>query len=193
MARMRNNIMRLPADVRGRISMLLDDGATYEEVRRDAEVAEACQRKGGLTLHDTTFQAWLAGGEHSGYVEARRKYGQEIERRKLAAFVVERSGSADDMARIAMFEVLRRVMERLDSGEELDAKELRSLTGSLADYERNRLASLRQAADREAEKYQARIAELEAKVKELTEARSQGGANTLTDEQVDEVKRRLGI
>lgn len=194
MSRQRNNISRLPADVRGRVSMLLDDGATYEEVRTDAEVARACAEK-GLTLHDTTFQAWLSGDEHKGYVEARRKFGHEIERRKLAAFVVQNSGGADDMARIAMFEVLRRVIGRLEDGEPLEGRELRSLAASLEGYERNRLAAeardAKREADREIEKYRSRVAELEAKVAELSGAKA--GSGSLSDEQIDEIRRRLGV
>lgn len=194
MSRMRNHITRLPADIRGRISMLLDDGATYQEVREDAEVKEACAVR-GLSLHDTTFAAWLRGAEHQGYVEARRRYGQEIERRKLAAYVVDNSRSADDLARIATFEVLRRVTDRLEHGDELEAKELRSLAAALSGYERNRIAEAtaeaRRESDREIQRYKKQIAELEAKVVELSSAGS--GSGVLTDEQVDEIKRRLGL
>jgi hypothetical protein len=194
MSRMRNHITRLPADVRGRISMLLDDGATYQEVREDAVVAEACSSR-GLTLHDTTFAAWLKGDEHQGYVEARRRYGQEIERRKLAAYVVDNSRGADDLARIATFEVLRRVTERLEHGDELDSKELRSLSTALAAYERNRIAEAtaeaRREGERELQRYQHRIEELEAEVVRLSSAG--GGIGGLSDEQVGEIKRRLGL
>lgn len=193
MGRARNNIARLPLEARARISLLLDDGATYEEVRNNPEVVEACTAR-GLVLHDTTFQAWIAGDEYKGYMESRRKYGREMERRKLAAYVVSQDSSSDDMARIAGYEMMRRVLSRLEDGAELDNGELRSLAATLEGYERNRIMAAKEDARREAdaaaEKYRSRIAELEAKVLELS---STGSKGSLTDEQVEAIKERLGV
>lgn len=193
MGRARNNIAKLPLEARARISLLLDDGATYEEVRNNPEVVEACTVR-GLVLHDTTFQAWIAGDEYKGYTESRRKYGREMERRKLAAYVVSQDSSSDDMARIAGYEMMRRVLSRLEDGAELNNGELRSLAATLEGYERNRIMAAKEDARREAdaavEKYRSRIAELEAKVLELS---STGSKGSLTDEQVEAIKERLGV
>lgn len=196
MARARNNISRLPVGVRTRISQLLDDGATYAAVSADAEVAAACAER-RLTLHDSTYQAWVKGAEHRGYCEERRKYAGEVERRKIAAYVVTQDQTSTDLVRIANYELLKRVLARLESGEELETRDVKGLTTALAAYDRNRIAEASAAAKRQADaekaQYEARIAELEAKLAELTAAGGAKGASTLSDGQVAEIKARLGL
>ena len=198
MARQRNNISRLPAAVRARVSDLLDDGATYDEVRRDPEVAAELSRR-RASLHDTSFQAWIQGQEHQGHVAARRRYAAEIERRRLAAHIVTEGGASDDAARVASYEILRQVLSRLESGEgEIDARELSALASSLGAYERARAAEAAEERRRQDQRLRSRIAELEARVRELTaerEAAEKGDAapKALTEEQAAEIRARLGI
>ena len=53
-AKPRNNYAKLPWEIRKRVLRLLLDGAEYEAIRRDPEVAAACAAR-GLSLHNTTF------------------------------------------------------------------------------------------------------------------------------------------
>ena len=52
----RNNYSRLPWEVRSRILGMLHDGAEYDDIRADAEIAAELQKR-NLNLHNTTFQA----------------------------------------------------------------------------------------------------------------------------------------
>jgi len=195
MGKARNNIARLSAEARLRISTLLDDGATYDEVRRDPAVAKACAERGGLNLHDTSFQAWTHCAEHLALCAERRSRSAETGRRRLAAYLVEGDREADDLARVAGYELLRQVLAKLEAGAELDSRELSGLSRVLSGWCRSRQAeqdaAARQAAEAQKAKYEARIQELEAKVAELS---APNAANaTLTDEQVAAIRERLGV
>lgn len=190
-ARQRNNITRLPQPVRFLICGLLDDGVTYEVIRSHPEVVKACaERK--LALHNGSFGAYRASAEFDEYRKATRKYGEDIERRRMAAYLVGSEGGADAIANAATFELLRIVMNKVEAGGDLDPKELSSISGALAAYNRNRIVqdkedSKREFAAKEAE-YQAKIAELSAKITEL--AAKVGPANAAaTIEEMDKFVR----
>lgn len=200
MSRQRNNITRLPLSVRARISELLDDGATYDEVRADATVAEALSAAGELVLHSSTFAAYRESVEYKEFCQARRRFGDDIERRRMAAYVVSADKSADDLARIANYELLRIVLAKLEAGEELEAKELRSVSGALAAYERNRISEAKEDARREADEkeseYRSRIAELERVVTKLetqNEQLKQVAGEIDTSKVANALKERFGI
>ena len=193
--RQKNNISRLPAEARLRISCLLDDGATYEECRRDPAVAEACAMR-GLSLHDSSFQAWARSAEHAALCAERRGRAAETGRRRLAAYIVEGDREADDLARVAGYELLRKVLEKIESGDDLDARELSGLSRALSAWCGSRQAELdrRAKAELSAVKaaYEAKVAELEAKVAELSGAAGRPAA-PITEEQLAEIRQRLGV
>lgn len=197
MSRQRNNITRLPLSVRARISELLDDGATYDEVRADATVAEALSAAGELVLHSSTFAAYRESVEYKEFCQARRRFGDDIERRRMAAYVVSADKSADDLARIANYELLRIVLAKLEAGEELEAKELRSVSGALAAYERNRISEAKEDARREADEkeseYRSRIAELESRIAEMTAAANDSGEKGLSEETLKRIEEKIGL
>lgn len=196
MSRQRNNITRLPLSVRARISELLDDGATYDEVRADATVAEALSAAGELVLHSSTFAAYRESVEYKEFCQARRRFGDDIERRRMAAYVVSADKSADDLARIANYELLRIVLAKLEAGEELEAKELRSVSGALAAYERNRISEAKEDARREADEkeseYRSRIAELESRIAEMTAA-NDSGEKGISEETLKRIEEKIGL
>lgn len=197
MSRQRNNITRLPLAVRARISELLDDGATYDEVRADATVAEALSAAGELVLHSSTFAAYRESVEYKEFCQARRRFGDDIERRRMAAYVVSADKSADDLARIANYELLRIVLAKLEAGEELEAKELRSVSGALAAYERNRISEAKEDARREADEkeseYRSRIAELESRIAEMTAAANDSGEKGISEETLKRIEEKIGL
>ena len=197
MSRQRNNITRLPLSVRARISELLDDGATDDEVRADATVAEALSAAGELVLHSSTFAAYRESVEYKEFCQARRRFGDDIERRRMAVYVVSADKSADDLARIANYELLRIVLAKLEAGEELEAKELRSVSGALAAYERNRISEAKEDARREADEkeseYRSRIAELESRIAEMTAAANDSGEKGISEETLKRIEEKIGL
>lgn len=150
----RNNIARLPLEARLRIAQMLDDGASYDEIRADAEI-----RKLGAALHNSTFGAYRAGDEFREYRAARRRYGKEVERRKIGALMANGSG----LAKAANFELLRLLLERLENGDDLDEKALAALARGLAVAQKNEESK---SAERE-NTLRAKIAELEEKLARL--------------------------
>ncbi|MDD5698011.1 MAG: hypothetical protein PHH77_05295 [Victivallaceae bacterium] len=172
MARPRNNLMKLEAATRTRICALLDDGATYDEIRADADIAKECAEK-SLVIHNSTFLAYREGVEFDEYLNCRRKWSDDMRRNKIAALFVESGDAPDDIARLANYKLLQICLDKLDSGEDLTEKEVRAISGAVAGYERNRIAQDKEDTKRtfEAEKseYQAKIAELTVIVQQLTE------------------------
>ena len=197
MARQRNNISRLPLSIRARIAELLDDGATYDEIREDEVVSAALAEAGGLALHSSTFGAYRESAEYQEFCHARRRFGDDIERRRMAAYVVGADKSADDLARIANYELLRIVLQKLEDGEALEPKELRSVSGALAAYERNRISEAKEDARREADEkeseYRSRIADLEGKIQELTAAANDGKEKGISKETLKKIEEQLGL
>lgn len=197
MARQRNNISRLPLSIRARIAELLDDGATYDEIREDEVVSAALAEAGGLALHSSTFGAYRESAEYQEFCRARRRFGDDIERRRMAAYVVGADKSADDLARIANYELLRIVLQKLEDGEALEPKELRSVSGALAAYERNRISEAKEDARREADEkeseYRSRIADLEGKIQELTAAANDGKEKGISKETLKKIEEQLGL
>ncbi len=192
-ARQRNNISRLPQAVRLHICELLDDGATYDEIREDPEVAAELAKR-GVALHSTTFLAYRESAEFDEYRRARRRFSEDIERRKMAAFFVDHEGGSDAVANAATFELLRIVFNKLENAEELEPKELASVSGALAAYQRNRISeskddAKREFAQRESE-YQAKIAELSARVAELAAGGKSAG---LTPETLKAIEEKIGL
>ena len=197
MARQRNNITRLPLAIRARIAELLDDGATYDEVRADELVAAALAAAGEVALHSSSFGAYRESKEYQEFCRTRRRFGDDIERRRMAAYVVGADKSADDLARIANYELLRIVLLKLENGEELEPKELRSVSGALAAYERNRISEAKEDARREAgekeSEYRSRIAELEARIGELTASASEGREKGISEETLKKIEEKIGL
>ena len=172
MARPRNNIMKLDAMTRVRVCELLDDGATYDEIREDEVIAAECAEK-DLMLHNRSFLAYRSGSEFDEYRKRRREWADGMQRNKIAAMFVEAGEAPDDIARLANYKLLQICLDKLDSGEELTDKELRAISGAVSGYNRNRITEEKEDTKRafEAEKaeYQAKIAELSAIIEAQTE------------------------
>lgn len=172
MPRPRNNIARLSAAARQRLCELLDDGATYDEVRED-ELVAAETAAAGLALHNASFQAYTAGVEYDEFRRRRREWGDKFARRRMAAELVGSERAADKLAAVADYLLMEHCIETLEAGDELENKDLQALSAAVASYNRNRIAEgkedgKRAAAAREAE-YQAKIAELSARLVAMSE------------------------
>jgi hypothetical protein len=180
MARPRNNITRLPAGIRLRICELLDDGATYDAIRADAEIAAACQ---GIELHNSTFGAYRESAEFAEFCERRRAWADESDRDRMAAAMINADGGLRDMTDVAAYELVRKAMDQIKHGE-LAPRDLASLGKVLKD-----------AVSREWEKERAlllaKIAELSVTISNLTGGkRSSGG---LSDEAIEEIEHKAKL
>lgn len=72
MARPRNNITKLPREIRLRVFKLLDDGVEYNDIRNDSEISASCAER-GLTIHNTSILAFCRGDEYQEYVNEIKK------------------------------------------------------------------------------------------------------------------------
>jgi hypothetical protein len=66
MARPRNNVMKLPRAVRWRVFQLVDNGASYDEVRSNPEVSSACSKL-NIIIHNASILAYMKGKECEEY------------------------------------------------------------------------------------------------------------------------------
>lgn len=67
--RQRNNIARLPAEVRRRICDLLYNANIYDNIRNDSVVVEACKLRKIKKIHSSSFGAFKKGAEYFEYCE----------------------------------------------------------------------------------------------------------------------------
>lgn len=192
-ARPRNNIARLPQAVRYVICQMLDDGETYDAIRAEPEVATELEKR-GLALHSTTFLAFRESAEYRSYCETRRRVGEEIEERRMAAYLVAQEGGADAIANAASFELLRLVMDKLkEPGVELEPKEISAFSTALAAYQRNRITEKRSDQEREfaarESELQSRIIELERKLAEQATGKTGG----ITEKTIQSIEEKIGM
>lgn len=172
MARPRNNITKLPTETRLRICELIEDGRTYDEIRDDETVKTALKER-ELAIHNSTLGAYLKSPEFKEYQTVRRKWGIDLKRRNIARAFVEAESGSDNIAKVANFELLNIIIGKLQSGAELDPKELRSFSAALAAYERNRISEAKDKTEKKLSdveaNYQAEIAGLKDTISKLTE------------------------
>lgn len=169
----RNNYSRLPWAVRCRVLSMLYDGAEYDEIRRDPEVAAACKER-NLTLHNATFLAVRKCEEYKEFGRKAQSYAAAQSADRIAAGVLNASGAQSDLTDVARYEISRAVREILDDddGEPGSrAKHLRTLSQTLLALNNSakdeQIAALRRKLDekdRILADLKARIAELEAQI-----------------------------
>ena len=180
MAGPRNNYSRLPWAVRCRILNLLWDGAEYDEIRSDPEVAAACKER-NLTLHNATFLAVRKCEEYKEFGRKALSYKAAQDADRIAAGVLNTSGAQADLTDVARYEISRAVREILDDddGEPGSrAKHLRTLSQTLLALSNSakdeQIANLRRKLD---EKDRV-VADLKAKIAELENALAAATAET---------------
>lgn len=196
MARARNNIVKLSWDSRSVICEMLFAGEEYDAIRTDAAVSAECTDK-GLTLHGTTFLAYSKGTEYVEYCTRRYAWDDKFVRRQVAARMIGSSDASGNIAKAAEYELMRICIEKLEKGDDLEPKELSSISNAVASYNRNRIAAekedgKREFSDRKAV-YQSKIAELAAIVAAQAE-RLRNLAGDIDGAAVaDEMNKNLGL
>ena len=154
MAGPRSNYSRLPQSIRSRILYLRHDGADYEEIRKDPEVAEACRER-GFTLNNSTFLSNAFKRDLADFSERART--DEAARRadKIAQSVIQSDNSLEDLTDVARYELGKEIRKALadlpDDDDGSRIKALKSLAQSIAavsgQHQADRIAALKRQVD----------------------------------------------
>lgn len=113
--RSRNNFAKLPKAARTRIIYLLINGASYDEVRQDQEVAAACAAR-GVTLHSTTFQAIRRSGEYKRQEAAAETIWAAHEADRVVISAVNDADALATVTDIARYELGKHIRELIQAG-----------------------------------------------------------------------------
>jgi hypothetical protein len=168
MGRQRNNVAKLPASARFRVSQLLDDGATYDAVRADAEIAAACEAR-KLALHNNSIAAFAESAEHAANLADLRTWKTRVGRRRWAAKAIASEEGAASLADVAQIQILEQLSQLAEGGIELTGADVCKVANSIAAMQRVELARRQEAADTRLADAEARhAAEIGAKDAEIT-------------------------
>ena len=164
-AKPRNNYSRLPWEIRSRILGMLHDGAEYDDIRSDAEIAAELKKR-KLSLHNTTFLAIRRSDEYKSYVERATEDSAAKKAEAITRAVLENNDALGSVTDIARYELAKLIREEVKatSGDVDSVKRIRSLAASLAAVSNPaRDAEWRKKHDRA----NAEIEELTAEIAEL--------------------------
>lgn len=154
MAGPRSNYSRLPQDIRSRILFLRYDGAEYDEIRKDPEIAKACEKR-GIVLNNSTFVS-VAFKRDLADFSARARTDEAARRAdKIAQSVISSDRSMEDLTDVARYELakaLRKALTELPDEDDAERiKSLRSLAQSIASvssqHQSDRIAALQRSLD----------------------------------------------
>lgn len=198
-AKPRNNYSRLPWEIRSRILGMLHDGAEYDDIRSNAEIAAELKKR-KLSLHNTTFLAIRRSDEYKSYVERATEDSAAKKAEAITRAVLENNDALGSVTDIARYELAKLIREEVKatSGDEDSVKRIRSLAASLAAVSNPaREAEWRKKLDRanaEIEELKAEIAEMEIKHREQIEKLSARENTVAEPERVaDELADILGV
>ena len=197
----RNNYSRLPWSIRSKILSLLHDGAEYEEIRSDKEIAAALSER-NLKLHATTFQAIKKSKEYSEYIASAKKHHNTLNAEKVTAALLKNFETVEDMSEVVRYELSRQVRELLteldyESDAAAKSKILRSLSQSLnvinsQNLERklvakeSEISALKTLLESEKLRYESEIAELKKTILELN---SKLKIQTINEEKLQQIEK----
>ena len=205
MAGPRSNYSRLPQSVRSRILYLRHDGADYDEIRKDPEIAAACKER-GFTLNNSTFLSNAFKRDLADFSERART--DEAARRadKIAQSVIASDNSLEDLTDVARYELGKEIRKALadlpDDDDGSRIKALKSLAQSIAavsgQHQADRIAALRRQIDdlkhqAEADKaaWQTREAALLKRIADLENTPGNAGMSRETLEKVEQQMKML--
>lgn len=200
-AKPRNNYAKLPWEIRKRVLRLLLDGAEYEAIRRDPEVAAACAAR-GLTLHNTTFAAVRRSDDYRKYEAALMETEKRTGKFKWASEALKNTAGLQEIANVAQLHLLEQLREIAENSE-ADPADLLRLTNAItkikesADSERldelrRKLREEKARFDTAETEWKTREAELLARIAELEnrENKSEGG---LSEEAIRRAEEKIRL
>ena len=203
MSRPRNNIALLCREARERVCELLDDGETYDVIRRDPVVEAECKRR-NLLLHNASFGAYQSGAEYREFCRARSTQALDIASRKAAAAAIRVDDHEEDLGAVARFELMKLLLDRLSDGSELEIKELQAIASSInaANNQARELTFQRKLDAKEAEilelgkqietlklEHAAEILKLQERIAELSGSKRSG----LSPEALEQAEKKLAM
>lgn len=200
-AKPRNNYAKLPWEIRKRVLRLLLDGAEYEAIRRDPEVAAACAAR-GLTLHNTTFAAVRRSDDYRKYEAALMETEKRTGKFKWASEALKNTAGLQEIANVAQLHLLEQ-LRGIAENSEADPADLLRLTNAItkikesADSERmdelrRKLREEKARFDAAETEWKTREAELLARIAELEnrENKSEGG---LSEEAIRRAEEKIRL
>ena len=200
-AKPRNNYAKLPWEIRKRVLRLLLDGAEYEAIRRDPEVAAACAAR-GLTLHNTTFAAVRRSDDYRKYEAALMETEKRTGKFKWASEALKNTAGLQEIANVAQLHLLEQ-LRGIAENSEADPADLLRLTNAItkikesADNERmdelrRKLREEKARFDAAETEWKTREAELLARIAELEnrENKSEGG---LSEEAIRRAEEKIRL
>lgn len=200
-AKPRNNYAKLPWEIRKRVLRLLLDGAEYEAIRRDPEVAAACAAR-GLSLHNTTFAAVRRSDDYRKYEAALMETEKRTGKFKWASEALKNTAGLQEIANVAQLHLLEQ-LRGIAENSEADPADLLRLTNAItkikesADSERmdelkKKLREEKERFDAAETEWKTREAELLARIAELEnrENKSEGG---LSEEAIRRAEEKIRL
>lgn len=200
-AKPRNNYAKLPWEIRKRVLRLLIDGAEYEAIRRDPEVAAACAAR-GLSLHNTTFAAVRRSDDYRKYEAALMETEKRTGKFKWASEALKNTAGLQEIANVAQLHLLEQ-LRGIAENSEADPADLLRLTNAItkikesADNERmdelrRKLREEKARFDAAETEWKTREAELLERIAELEnrENKSEGG---LSEEAIRRAEEKIRL
>ena len=189
----------LPWAIRKRVLRLLFDGAEYEAIRRDPEVAAACAAR-GLTLHNTTFAAVRNSDDYRNYESALMETDKRTGKFKWASEALKTTAGLHDIANVAQLSLLEQLRDLAESSD-ADPSDLLRLTTAITKIkesaENDKLSELKRRLrekDDEIEAKNAEIERLKAEHKAEIEQLKGGAKNKgVSEKTMREVEEKIGL
>ena len=200
----RSNYSRLPQAVRSRILYLRHDGADYDEIRKDPEIAAACKER-GFTLNNSTFLSVAFSRDLADFSERART--DEAARRadKIAQSVIQSDNSLEDLTDVARYELGKEIRKALadlpDDDDGSRIKALKSLAQSIAavsgQHQADRIAALKRQVEelkRQAEADKAAWTKRESELlKRIADLENTPGNAGLSRETLENIEHQVKI
>lgn len=173
MAQQRNNLAKLPYEIREVAYRMRFDGAGNKAI---AEAVQHACRAAALPvpkIHGTTILAACRGTEYRQYCDHRRKWDERMAPRKLAASLLNNGKGPQTVADLALMDSAEGLIDALQNGE-MGPSETVRVVRAVTDLQRTLLA--RREADTDArlrelaERHAAELAQLRAEIAGRDEA-----------------------
>lgn len=203
MAMQRNNLARLPWEVREIAARLRFDGAGNQAI---AEAVQAACRQRGIRpprIHGTTILAYTKSAEYQRYCDQRRKWDDRLAPRRWAAALLNEGKGPQSVADLAELEILEQLHDLAAGGLLETGKDVATVARAITAMQRTQLARRQEEADarlrdaerahaEEAERLRSEIKKLQGEIDRLVNP--QADERTLTpEERIARIRERLGI
>lgn len=145
MRRARNNLARLPFEIRKEACRLLfEGGSTYRQIALEIEA-----KAPGVKIHDTTLQAYQRSPEYTEYVASRREWDKTQSKRRWAASLVQDGKGPQSVADLAELAILEQLHELATGGLLEGSRDVSAVARAITSMQRTQLARAESAKDAE--------------------------------------------